>query len=147
MNIASILATKGGQVFTVRPEQTIREALGRLAEHNVGALVIVDPSGQPIGILSERDVVRHLARQDTILGQAVESIMTTTVIVAAPGDDLVSVGHTMTEKHIRHLPVMSGGTLVGLVSIRDVVKAQRDQYQGELDTLRIQVLETPSSGR
>src|SRR5262249_35589194 len=97
MNIASILATKGGQVFTVRPEQTIREALGRLAEHNVGALVVVDSSGQPIGILSERDVVRRLARQDTILGQPVESIMTTTVIVAAPGDDLVSVGQTMTQ--------------------------------------------------
>ena len=141
MNIASILATKGGQVFTVRPEQTIQEALAGLAEHDVGALVVVDLAGHPIGMLSERDVVRRMARHENLLSQPVESIMTTTVIVGAPADDLVSVAHTMTEKHIRHLPVMDRGTLIGLVSIGDVVKAQRDQYQGELDTLQIQLLE------
>ena len=143
MNIATILATKGGQVFTARPEQTIRQALRLLAEHNVGALVVVGGDGAPIGMLSERDIVRHIARDETLLGHTVDSIMTKTVIVGTPQDDLVTAGHTMVERRIRHLPVMDGGQLVGLVSIGDVVKAQRNQYQGEVDTLQIQLLESP----
>jgi CBS domain-containing protein len=123
MNIASILATKGGQVFTARPEQTIRQVLRLLAEHNVGALVVVGGDGAPIGMLSERDIVRHIARDETLLGHTVDSVMTKTVIVGTPQDDLVMVGHTMVESRIRHLPVMDGGKLVGLVSIGDVVNA------------------------
>jgi CBS domain-containing protein len=139
MNIASILATKGGQVFTARPEQTIRQVLRLLAEHNVGALVVVGGDGAPIGMLSERDIVRHIARDETLLGHTVDSVMTKTVIVGTPQDDLVMVGYTMVESRIRHLPVMDGGKLVGLVSIGDVVNAQRNQYQGEVDTLQIQL--------
>ena len=145
MNIASILAKKGGQVFTVGPAHTIRDALSLLAEHNVGALLVVDGANHPVGMLSERDVVRRLARHDTVLDETVESLMTTTLIVGTPGDDLVSVGQTMVEKHIRHLPVMDGGSLVGLVSIGDVVRAQRDHYQGEVDTLQTVLLETPGA--
>jgi CBS domain-containing protein len=144
MNIASILAKKGGQVFTARPGQTVRQALSLLAQHNIGALLVVDEAGaRPVGIVSERDIVRHLARNEQLLGQTVDSIMTKDVIVGQPQDDLVTVGHTMIEHHIRHLPVMSAGALVGIVSIGDVVKAQRDQYQGEVDTLQIQLLESP----
>ena len=142
MNIASILATKGGQVFTARPEQSIRQALSLLAEHNVGALVIVDPAGQPVGILSERDVVRHLAKNEGVLDATIASIMTRELTLGMPQDDLTSVGHTMVVKRFRHLPVMDRGALVGLVSIGDVVKAQRDQYQGEVDTLQIQLLDS-----
>jgi CBS domain-containing protein len=144
MNIASILAKKGGQVFTARPGQTVRQALALLAQHNIGALLVVnEDGGRPVGVVSERDIVRHLARNEQLLGQTVGSIMTTDVIVGQPQDDLVTVGHTMIERHIRHLPVMNGGTLVGIVSIGDVVKAQRDQYQGEVDTLQTQLLESP----
>jgi CBS domain-containing protein len=142
MNIASILATKGGDVFTILPAQTIRQALGILADRNIGVLVVVDGGGRPVGILSERDVVRNLARNEQILGQTVDSIMTKDVVVGDPQDDLVTVGYTMTERRIRHLPVVSSGTLVGMVSIGDVVKAQRDQYQGEVDTLETQIIET-----
>jgi CBS domain-containing protein len=147
MNIASILATKGGQVFTVRPQQTIRQALAVLAEHNVGALVVVDGAGAPIGMFSERDVVRHLARDEGILGDTVDSIMTTNLVLGMPQDELVSAGHTMVERRIRHLPVLDDGRLVGLISIGDIVKAQRDQYQGEVDTLQIQLIESPSEIR
>jgi CBS domain-containing protein len=144
MNIASILAKKGGQVFTAQPGQTVRQALALLAEHNVGVLLVVgDEGGRPVGVLSERDIVRHLARNEDLLGQRVDSIMTRDVIVGQPQDDLLTVGHTMVERHIRHLPVMNGGQLVGLVSIGDIMKAQRDQYQGEVDTLQIQLLESP----
>jgi CBS domain-containing protein len=142
MNIAGILATKGGQVFTAVSEQSIRQALRLLAEHNIGALVVVNAGGEPIGILSERDVVRHLSRNERLLDEVVGSIMTRDVIVGSPQDDLVSVGHTMVERRIRHLPVVERGKLVGIVSIGDVVKAQRDQLQGEVDTLQIQLIES-----
>lgn len=140
MNIASILATKGGQVFTVRPQQTVRQALRLLAEHNVGALVVVDGAGQPVGILSERDIVRVLARDEGLLARPVETIMTRDVVLGSPQDDLSAVGQTMTERRIRHLPVMHAGALAGMVSIGDIVKAQRDRYEGEVDTLQTQLL-------
>lgn len=140
MTIATILARKGPSVVTVGPEQTIRQAVGLLAERNIGALVVVDASMRPVGILSERDIVRAAAHDEQIFVRAVSSIMTRDVIVSAPHDDLDSVGHTMTERRIRHLPVVEDDRLVGIVSIGDVVKAQRDRYLGEVDTLQIQLI-------
>ena len=140
MNIASLLAKKGVKVVTVGPEDSIREALKRLAEHNIGALVVVDGQGGLAGIVSERDIVRALARTEAILAEPIAAIMTRNVIIGTPQDDLVAAGTTMTESHIRHLPVVEGGRLVGIVSIGDIVKAQRDHYQGEVDTLQIQLL-------
>ena len=140
MNIASILATKGDMAHTARPEQSIREALGLLAQHNVGALIVVNDAGRPVGILSERDVVREAASNERVFGMKVAEIMTRDVITGSPHDDLMTVAHTMTEKRIRHLPVVDKGRLVGIVSIGDIVKTQRDQYAGELDTLQSQLL-------
>ncbi len=143
MNIASLLTTKGSTVVTIRSDQTVRHALQLLARHNIGALVAVDERGKPVGILSERDVVREAARNEVVFSQPVGSIMTREVVIGVPQDDLLSVGHTMTEKRIRHLPVMDGDRLIGIVSIGDVVKAQRDQYQGEIETLQTQILDNP----
>ena len=140
MNIARLLATKGGLVVTVRPEQTIREALRLLARHNIGALVVVDDERLPVGIVSERDVVRAAARDEQVFALAVSAIMTRDVIVGAPYDDLLAVGMTMTDRRIRHLPVVHQGRLVGIVSIGDVVKAERDRYRGEVDTLQIMII-------
>ncbi len=140
MNIANILATKGAKVFTVRPEQSIRQALALLAQHNVGALVVVNETGAPVGIISERDIAREAARDERLFEKTVREIMTKDVILGTPQDDLASVGHTMIERRIRHLPVVDRGRLVGIVSIGDVVKAQRDLYKGEVDTLQIQIL-------
>ena len=141
MTIASILATKGNKVVTIRPEQSIRDALRVLADHNIGALVAIDPNRRPVGILSERDVVRAAVRDESVFGMTVSQLMTRDVIVGAPGDDLAAVGQTMIQRRIRHLPVVEGGKLIGMVSIGDVVKAQRDHYQGEVDTLQIIVME------
>ena len=141
MTIATILATKGGQCYTIRPEQTIRQALAVLAEKNVGALVVVDGSSRPVGILSERDVVRKLVRDEGALGVAVETIMTRDLVTALAQDDLVAASRTMTERRIRHLPILDGGRLIGIVSIGDIVKAQRDRYQGEVETLETQLIE------
>jgi CBS domain-containing protein len=140
MNIASLLASKGTKVYTIHPEQTVRQAVGLLAHHNIGALVVVDPTARPVGIVSERDIVRAAASDERIFSQPVASLMTKDVVLGLPQDDLASVGHTMTERRIRHLPVMEAGKLVGIISIGDIVKAQRDQYEGEVETLQTQLL-------
>lgn len=142
MNVGAVLASKGVKVVTVRPTQTLREAVLLLAEHNIGAVVVTEGSERPSGILSERDIVRVLIRAEAILDWPVSRIMTREVIVGAPEDDLLTVGHTMVERRIRHLPVMEGGRLVGIVSIGDILKAQRDKYQGEVDTLQLQLLKS-----
>ncbi|MDP2627733.1 MAG: CBS domain-containing protein [Candidatus Rokubacteria bacterium] len=140
MSIAHLLAGKGRGVVTIQPEDSIRQALGLLAQHNIGALIVVDSRQQPVGILSERDIVREAARNEGVFAQAVSALMTRDVVIGGPQDDLHSVAHTMIERRIRHLPVMDQGTLVGIVSIGDVVKAQRDQYHGEVETMQTQLL-------
>ncbi len=142
MDISSILATKGDTLVTVRPEQSAREALALLARHNIGALIVVDGAGKPVGILSERDIVRAAAKNENCFDRRVGDLMSRDVISGQPHDDLMAVASTMTEKRIRHLPVMDKGKLVGIVSLGDVVKAQRDNYRGEADTLQTMILNT-----
>jgi CBS domain-containing protein len=140
MNVKRILATKGSGIITIGPEQTIREAIALLTSRNVGALVVVNSSYSPVGIISERDIIRAAARNEQLFLLPVSAIMTRELITGLPQDDLESVAGTMTEKRIRHLPVVEHGKLIGIVSIGDVVKAQRDQYLGEIDTLTTQIL-------
>lgn len=141
MNIKSILATKGANVVTIGPDKTIREALAVLVKHNVGALVVVDEINKPVGIISERDIVRLAARNENLFGIPVGEVMTTNVITAVPQDELKAVANIMTERRIRHLPIVDNqGILVGIISIGDVVKAERNRFEGEADTLRTQIL-------
>ena len=140
MTIATILATKGVKVVTIRPEQKLREALAMLAQHSIGALVVADAGGTLVGILSERDIVREAVRNERFFDLPVSAIMTKNVITGQPQDDLNAVAATMTTKHFRHLPVLDGGKVVGVISLGDIVKAQRDEYLGEVDTLQTQLL-------
>ena len=141
MNIRRILATKGTNVVTIRPQQSIREAIAVLSQYNIGALIAIDDANKPVGILSERDIIRELGRREDVFLRPVSELMTKNVITGVPQDDLKSVANTMTERRIRHLPVVDQqGKLIGIVSIGDVVKAQRDQYLGEVDTLQTQIL-------
>ncbi len=139
MQISTILATKGSTVFTVTPNQTVREAVALLVDKRIGAVVVVDDTGRPIGIVSERDVVRELAKNENVLNEPIGRIMTSDVIIARPGDDLKAVSKTMTVRRFRHLPVMDHHEMVGIVSIGDVVKAQLEEYEGELETLQTRV--------
>lgn len=141
MKVSRILATKGSDVLSIRPEQLVKEAVQLLMHHNIGVLVVINAAGELVGIMSERDVVRHLAKRDEILSLPVSEIMTRDVVTALPQDDLISVSHVMTERRFRHLPIIEGGKLVGMISIGDVLKAQRDAYRGEIDTLEAQILE------
>lgn len=141
VTVATLLAKKGPMTFTIAPEASIRNALAALTEHNVGALVVVDAEQRPIGILSERDIVRAAARDEHVAKQSVSALMTRCVVVAVPQDGLDCVSRTMTERHIRHLPVVEQERLIGVISMRDVLEAQRDEYLGEIDTLEIEVLQ------
>ena len=140
MQVDNILATKGSNVVTVKPTQLIREVLALLAEYNVGALVVTDESDRCVGIISERDVVRRAAVDEDVFTLPVSEVMSTEVIVGQPHHDLLPVAHTMIEKRIRHLPIVESERVVGIISIGDVLKAQRDQYQGQVETLTIQIL-------
>ena len=140
MNIASLLGTKSRPPITIHPEQSIREAIALLSRNNIGALVAVNATNEPVGIISERDIVREAARNEQVFARPVSEIMTRDVITGVPEDDLMSVANVMTEKRIRHVPVVQQGKLIGIVSIGDVVKAQRDKYRGEVETLETQLL-------
>ena len=144
MKVQTILAKKGTNVVTIRPEQSVKEATRLLVEHNIGALVVVNEARQPVGIISERDILRAAARHDDAFARPVSQVMTKDVVIGLPQDDIISVAHTMTERRFRHLPIMDKGELIGIISIGDVVKAQRDQYQGENFTLQTQIIEDQS---
>jgi CBS domain-containing protein len=136
MRIRDVLAAKAHQtVLTVPPDLTVRELLARLAEHNVGALVVSSDGVALDGIVSERDVVRRLHEDLDVLSAPVATIMTTEVHTSSPDADLDEVMATMTERRIRHVPVVEGGRTVGLVSIGDVVKHKIDALQFERDQL------------
>jgi CBS domain-containing protein len=139
MKVRTILATKGTTVVTVHPQQSLREAARLLAEHNIGVLVAVNEAGEIVGIISERDIIRAAARVDEALSRPVSEIMTKEVIVGLPNDDLMAVANAMTERRFRHLPIVERGEMVGIISMGDIVKSQRDQYKGEIDTLETQI--------
>jgi CBS domain-containing protein len=136
MRINQVLAAKAiREVVTVSPDATVREMLALLAEHNVGALVVSSDGKSLDGIVSERDVVRRLNDTDNLLEVTVSSIMTTDVHTCEgqhPVNDLMQV---MTERRIRHVPVMDGGELVGVISIGDVVKNRLQELEFERDQL------------
>ena len=140
MQVYNILVTKGTNVVTIRPEQSVREVLALLAEHNVGALVVADAELHCVGIISERDIVRRAVVNEDVFSLPVSDVMTSEVIVGGPHHDLRPVAQTMIEKRIRHLPIVEDGKVAGIISIGDVLKAQRDNYEGEVDTLTVQLL-------
>ncbi|HBY06715.1 MAG TPA: hypothetical protein DEH22_02590 [Chloroflexi bacterium] len=140
MKIADVLATKGANVITIQPQQTIKEAVDLMEKHNIGGLVVLDEAGKIIGILTERDLIRYAATEQPTFAAPVSAIMTKNIIVGVMQDEIDSVAHTMTEKRFRHLPVVEGGQLVGILTIGDVVKAQRDRYVGEIHTLQVQII-------
>ena len=115
-------------------------AIGMMADNNIGALVVTNNVGRVVGIISERDIVRTAIQRDDVFDLAVADVMTREVIIGLPEDDVISVAHTMTEKRFRHLPILEQGELVGIISIGDILKAQRDQYRGEIDTLETQIM-------
>jgi CBS domain-containing protein len=143
MRIGDVLKAKSNPaVITIQPDAGVRELIALLAEHNVGALIVSADGAAVDGIVSERDVVRHLHHDGTVINNTVGAIMTTVVEtcdVDTPLDDLMKV---MTERRIRHVPVVTDGRLSGIISIGDVVKHRIDQLEFERDQLDSYVHQT-----
>jgi CBS domain-containing protein len=137
MNVQSILTAKGDQVATVMPDASLADAAAELRDRGVGALVVSSDGRTLKGILSERDVVRALAAHGaSALGRTVASTMSTNVVTCAAEDSVESLMAAMTERRIRHLPVVdSDGALAGIVSIGDVVKLRLVQLESENQAL------------
>ncbi|MDX9956808.1 MAG: CBS domain-containing protein [Clostridia bacterium] len=122
--VKDILASKGTEVVSVTPETGIMKALEVMAEHNIGAILVLDASGEVAGIFSERDFARKIILKanscDTTI---VKEVMTKKIVYADPSDSIENCMDLMTAHHFRHLPVKENGKLVGVISIGDVVKA------------------------
>lgn len=135
MQIQDVLKSKGTDVFTVPPETGVRELVALLADKNIGS-VVVSTTDQPVaGIVSERDVVRALASGPDVLESTVADIMTADVATAEMTDSIRDLARLMTDRRIRHVPVVTDGELAGLVSIGDIVKFRIDELTFERDQL------------
>ena len=136
MRIADVLRNKGASVATITPETSVSGLLTELSVHNIGAMVVVSPDGV-IGIVSERDVVRALqTRGADLLRLPVSEIMTTFVATCTPNDTVDSLSVLMTEKRVRHIPVIEDGRLTGIVSIGDVVKTRMEELEATQEQLQ-----------
>ena len=136
MRISEVLHSKStAEVVTISPDATVRELVALLAEHNIGALIVSSDGSSVDGIVSERDVVRRLNDEDSVLDGSVSGIMTTVVETAEPDTLLEDLMKTMTDRRIRHVPVISQGKLTGIISIGDVVKHRIGQLEFERDQL------------
>ncbi|MGC3994561.1 MAG: CBS domain-containing protein [Propionicimonas sp.] len=136
MKIEDIIRKKGADVVTIAPAATVAELVDFLAKYNIGAVVVSEDGETITGIVSERDVVRRLAKNGSdVLAQPVSAIMTADVLTCSTEDSLEDTGHTMTYSRIRHLPVVKDGKLTGIISIGDVVKYRIDQLTDERNHL------------
>jgi CBS domain-containing protein len=136
MRIADVLRTKGGTVATITPETSVSGLLNELSLHNIGAMVVVSSDGV-VGIVSERDVVRKLhERGNDLLRLPVSEIMTTMVATCTPTDTVDHLSALMTTKRVRHIPVVDGNRLIGIVSIGDIVKQRMEELESEQRALQ-----------
>ena len=136
MHVEGLLRSKGDAVVTVSATDTVAEVVATLAEHRIGALVVSDDGSRVDGIVSERDVVRALAADGAdLLGHEVATIMTREVFTCGMQTTVDELSSSMTERRIRHVPVVVDEALVGIVSIGDVVKDRIRDLEAETQTL------------
>ena len=137
MHIAAVMKRKGSHVVSIAPDRTIAEAVSLLTENNIGAVLVLDSTGDTRGILSERDIVNGLSLHGAdALTQRVDALMVRDVQRCSPHDTIAEVMKVMTERRTRHLAVMENDKLAGLISIGDVVKQRLIDMDLEVETLR-----------
>lgn len=142
MLISQILKNKTTQgVLTVPPGSRVGDAAALLSERGIGGLIVSLDGTHPLGILTERDIVRELGKRGSVcLNDIVDDLMTTELVTCVPGDRAIRVLQVMTEKRFRHMPVMDDGRMVGLVSIGDVVKARLDELASQAEALKNMIM-------
>ena len=137
MSVASILKVKGAHVETTRPDTTLYTVVWDLKVKGIGALVVSEDGSTVLGLISERDVVRGLTDHGTkLLSIPVSELMTSPALTCTPGESITTVMARMTRHRVRHLPVVEGDKLRGIVSIGDVVKHRLDELELEANVLR-----------
>jgi CBS domain-containing protein len=137
MNVETILRNKGRRVATIRADATIADAVNGLANYGVGALVVSDDGDSVDGIISERDIVTALAEDGAdLLTRRVGEVMTRPVITCEPEETVAELMAEMTNRRIRHFPVVKDGRLCGIISIGDVVKNRLDEIEFEASSMR-----------
>lgn len=137
MNVASILKVKGKSVATAPPEDTVETVAQKLASRKIGAIVIVGDGGHVAGIISERDIIRAVAEQGAAaLQQPVSKVMTKNVMTCNQASTIEQMMAIMTQGRFRHVPVVEDGTLLGIISIGDVVKHHIAEVEMEVTAMR-----------
>ncbi len=137
MTVEHILLTKGREVFSIDPGQTLAQAARLLVERHIGAVIVADQFRPVLGILSERDIVRALAaRGAAALDEPVAGLMTEKVVSCTSKAGLNEVMELMTQGKFRHVPVIEGGRLIGIVSIGDIVKHRLAEIEEETRAMR-----------
>jgi CBS domain-containing protein len=141
MRVRDLLSRKGGKTHSIKVTDTVRDLVRELVKFEIGALVVLDETNQLCGIVSERDILRLLDRADgDVTGKNVREIMTKDVVTASSDDGIQSVMEMMMEGRFRHLPVLEGGEIVGIISIRDVVEALANDLEYENQVLKEYVM-------
>ena len=137
MNVKAILAAKGGDIIDIEPAADLAAAAKLLSTHRIGAVLIRGAGGRLAGILSERDIVRALSEHGVgALALPVGQVMTRNVVTCSEDDTCADIMEQMTMKKFRHLPVVNNGTLVGVISIGDVVKQRVEEVERESEAMR-----------
>ncbi len=128
IKVKDFLRTKGRPVITIEPDETVVTAIQKLVENNIGALPVCHGQGAILGIVSERDLLRECSRRDRAISSTkVKDVMTKDIAIGIPEDDLDYIKDVMIQKGIRHLPILDGPKLEGIVSMRDIVDAQLEE--------------------
>jgi CBS domain-containing protein len=141
MFVSDILSQKGGLVFTVTPDTTLAQVSQQLSARRIGSVLVMGGDDEVAGIISERDLVRALARHGAAALQLeAREVMTRTVVTCDPDNSIEQVMATMTSGRFRHLPVVRHGELLGLVSIGDVVKARLEETAHETEALKAYIV-------
>lgn len=137
MTVRKILNLKGSDVVTIAPEQNLHAAIALLAERRIGALIVTEKTGEVVGVLSERDILRLLSNKDNNrFDNTVASAMTSAVKSCKPDDTIQHIMQLMTTGRFRHMPVVENGRLAGVISIGDVVKLRLEEMEQESEHLK-----------
>lgn len=139
MTIAAILQAKGGEIISAGPDQRVRDVIALLAERRIGAVPVIG-GGRVEGIFSERDVIYRLAVEGPgLLDRRVSEVMTSPAVTVERDTPIISALAMMTKRRIRHLPVVEGGAIVGVVSIGDLVKLRIDRIEADAEAMRLYI--------
>lgn len=139
MLVRDLLKQKGNKVYTTSENSTIGEIANTLAKENIGAIVIVKNNDKVLGILSERDIVRGFIQKSSVRNKKAKELMTKNVITCTKEQNVEELLDLMVKKHFRHIPVIENGSLIGLLSIGDLVKDRTKRLKKQIDQLKTYV--------